>query len=150
MINYVIGDATCPKGDGPKLIAHITNDVGAWGKGFVLALSRKWKLPEMTFRKKRQKLGDVQFVKVDEDLYVANMCSQHGIVWDGKKAPFREEAFKQCLEEVAQFCLSTGCSFHGPKMGAGLAGGKWNQIEPIIEEYLVKRGIASTIYCLVK
>jgi hypothetical protein len=29
-----------------KLICHICNDLGGWGKGFVLALSRRWEGPE--------------------------------------------------------------------------------------------------------
>ncbi|GGJ45802.1 hypothetical protein GCM10010121_066360 [Streptomyces brasiliensis] len=41
-IKYVRGDATVPSGKGVKAIAHVCNDVGGWGKGFVLALSRRW------------------------------------------------------------------------------------------------------------
>jgi hypothetical protein len=28
------GDATSPQAKGPKVIAHVCNDIGAWGKGF--------------------------------------------------------------------------------------------------------------------
>ncbi|WP_253732040.1 hypothetical protein [Listeria monocytogenes] len=42
-ITYLKGDATNPMAKGNKIIAHICNDVGGWGKGFVLAISRKWK-----------------------------------------------------------------------------------------------------------
>ena len=41
-INYVIGDATQPIGDGAKIIVHVCNDIGGWGRGFVLALTKKW------------------------------------------------------------------------------------------------------------
>ena len=41
-ITYQIGDATRPIGDGPKIIAHVCNDAGGWGKGFVVAVSRRW------------------------------------------------------------------------------------------------------------
>ncbi len=41
-INYVKGDATAPIGIGNKIIVHICNDIGRWGKGFVMALSKKW------------------------------------------------------------------------------------------------------------
>lgn len=40
-IHYVTGDATEPIGEGEKIIAHICNDQGGWGAGFVLALSKK-------------------------------------------------------------------------------------------------------------
>jgi D-glycero-D-manno-heptose 1,7-bisphosphate phosphatase len=38
-IQYIVGDATHPLGDGNKVIAHICNDIGAWGAGFVLAIA---------------------------------------------------------------------------------------------------------------
>jgi O-acetyl-ADP-ribose deacetylase (regulator of RNase III) len=38
-IEYVQGDATRPQGPGNKIIVHICNDVGGWGKGFVLTLA---------------------------------------------------------------------------------------------------------------
>ena len=43
MINYLTRDATAPTAIGNKIIVHICNDIGAWGKGFVMALSKKWK-----------------------------------------------------------------------------------------------------------
>lgn len=50
MINYVTGDATKPQGDGIKIIAHICNNRKGWGKGFVLAISRRWAEPERIYR----------------------------------------------------------------------------------------------------
>ena len=49
-IQYVKGDATTPQGDGHKIIVHVCNDLGKWGKGFVLAISKRWKEPEATYR----------------------------------------------------------------------------------------------------
>ena len=36
-IQYLTGDATAPTASGNKIIAHVCNDIGGWGKGFVLA-----------------------------------------------------------------------------------------------------------------
>jgi hypothetical protein len=33
-----------------------------------------------------------------------------------------------------------------PRIGCGLAGGKWSRVEPLITERLVRRGIAVTVY----
>lgn len=49
-IQYLIGDATDPRGDGQKIIAHVCNDIGAWGSGFVVALSQRWAAPERSYR----------------------------------------------------------------------------------------------------
>ena len=83
-IIYIKGDATSPISPGNKIITHICNDIGGWGKGFVLALSKKWKVTEEAYRQwyKSQEefsLGDVQFVHVADDIYVANMIGQQGI-----------------------------------------------------------------------
>jgi len=37
-ITYRRGDATAPNADGSKIVCHVCNDVGGWGKGFVVAL----------------------------------------------------------------------------------------------------------------
>ena len=50
-IIYIKGDATSPISPGNKIITHICNDIGGWGKGFVLALSKKWKVTEEADRK---------------------------------------------------------------------------------------------------
>ena len=54
-ITYLEGDATSPRKDlsppGCKhIIAHVCNDVGGWGAGFVMALSAKDKRPEDAYR----------------------------------------------------------------------------------------------------
>jgi hypothetical protein len=48
--SLLIGDATKPEGAGVKIIAHVCNDIGAWGRGFVLALSKLSPAPERAFR----------------------------------------------------------------------------------------------------
>jgi O-acetyl-ADP-ribose deacetylase (regulator of RNase III) len=77
-INYIKGDATAPTHSGNKIIVHICNDIGGWGKGFVMAISKRWKEPELQYRAwyKSQEnfdLGQVQFVQVEENLWVANL-----------------------------------------------------------------------------
>ena len=72
-ITYLRGDATNPGGDGQKIIVHCCNDEGAWGSGFVISLSRRWKEPERQYRrwyrsKNAFSLGNVQFVRVKEDI----------------------------------------------------------------------------------
>ena len=79
-INYVIGDATAPQGDGLKIICHVCNTFGAWGAGFVMALSNKWFKPEQFYRNKTEyNLGEVELVRVEDDIVVANMIGQEGI-----------------------------------------------------------------------
>ncbi|MEF8806202.1 MULTISPECIES: macro domain-containing protein [Bacteroides] len=153
-IMYIKGDATSPIAPNNKVITHICNDIGGWGKGFVLALSKKWKIAEEAYRQwyRSQEdfsLGVVQFVKVADDIYVANMIGQQGIYKNNKGLPpIRYEAVRQCLKEVALFATKHAASVHMPRIGCGLAGGKWELIEEIIKEELIAKGIAVTVYDL--
>lgn len=40
-IAYKRGDATQPVGEGSKVLVHVCNDIGGWGRGFVLAVSAR-------------------------------------------------------------------------------------------------------------
>jgi O-acetyl-ADP-ribose deacetylase (regulator of RNase III) len=152
MINYIKGDATNPVGDGVKVIVHVCNDIGAWGAGFVLALSRKWPEPEAEYLKwaretgKDMPLGEVQYVEVSSDIYVANMIGQH-LTWPIYGVPpIRYGAIREGLEKISRFCIENQASVHAPKFGSGLAGGNWYEIEGIINDVLIKKGVEVTIY----
>ncbi len=156
MISYLMGDATDPWVRGNKIIAHVCNDIGGWGRGFVLSLSRKWPLAENSYRRWYDEshnlpgmedmpfmLGNVQFVCVKNDngdgerTLVANMVAQRDIVThtDGTP-PIRYDALRDCLRKVGEMARDTGASVHMPRIGCGLAGGRWDMVEPIIQEEL--------------
>lgn len=152
-ITYIKGDATCPQAKGVKIIGHVCNDLGGWGKGFVLALSRRWEQPEAEYRAWHSagrdggfSLGAVQFVQVEPYIWVANMVAQRGMKRGSSGPPIRYEAVDACLRQVAEKALELGASVHMPRIGCGLAGGDWSAIEPLIEGHLCRRGIAVTVY----
>ena len=153
-ITYLKGDATYPVGSGHKIIVHVCNDIGKWGKGFVLAISKRWKQPEVNYKAAYTDttpfpaLGDVQFIKVADDITVANLIGQHGIKRTNSKStpPIRYPAIKQGLESVARYALDHRGTVHMPRIGCGLAGGQWKEIEPIIEEILINAGVNTTVY----
>jgi hypothetical protein len=92
-------------------------------------------------------LGDVQFVSVADDLLVANLIGQHGIAGRGTtKPPVRYDAIGTGLQTVRDRALCDGASVHMPRIGAGLAGGDWQRIEPIILAILVSADVAVTVY----
>ena len=151
-ISYIKGDATNPVAEGNKIIVHICNDMGGWGKGFVMAISKRWKEPEQQYREwfKNQEnfaLCQVQFVHVDASLWVANIIGQHKINKDETgNPPIRYEAVLAGLEKVGLFALEKSASVHMPRIGCGLAGGTWDKIEPIIKSRLTDKGISVTVY----
>ena len=154
-IQYKVGDGTDPAADGNKIICHVCNDIGGWGKGFVVALSKRWRQPETAFRKWYRgrenndfALGAAQLVQVEPDLWVANIIGQHGLKPAGGKPPIRYEAIEAGLSKVAQEAKTLNASVHMPRIGCGLAGGKWEKVEPIIERTLCRNGIEVTVYDL--
>ena len=153
-INYVKGDATRPQGEGPKIIVHICNDIGGWGAGFVLALSKRWPLPEQNYRNwykdgTKFRLGEVQMVQVEPDIWVANLIGQRDVVKDENgNPPIRYKAVYLGMEKLEKKAQKLKASVHMPRIGCGLAGGRWNKIEPIISENLIDQGIPVTVYDL--
>jgi len=168
-IRFLVGDATEPEGSGPQIIAHVCNNLGGWGSGFVLSVSKRWGEPEFAYRTWHHRgkdqeagtfaLGRVQFVPVEDNIRVANMVAQLGYGSFGTakhkadadptfKIPLRYEALQECLTRVADLAVLTGASVHCPRIGCGLSGGKWEMVEPIIIETLCRRGVQVTVYDL--
>ncbi|MEH1163962.1 macro domain-containing protein [Micromonospora sp. CPCC 205539] len=147
------GDATNPQAKGRKVIAHICNDLGGWGKGFVVAISRRWPEPERDYRQWHRgragndfALGATRLVRVTEGMWVANMVGQRGMKTGSAGPPIRYDAVERCLTSLADHAQALGASVHMPRIGCGLAGGTWGRMEPIVLRTLCARDIAVTVY----
>jgi len=154
-ISYCKGDATAPAVEGAKIVCHVCNDVGGWGKGFVLALSKRWPGPEAQYRDWYKsgesggfRLGAIQLVEVESDLWVANMVAQHGTRPSGSVPPLRYDALQVCLTALADGARSRQASVHMPRIGCGLAGGSWPEVEAIIMATLAAGGVPVYVYDL--
>lgn len=131
---HVIGDATQPVKK-PALIAHVCNDIDAWGAGFVVPLGKAYPEVESDFHgihPSDRKLGHTQFVVVNSDIVVANMIAQRGIRKSQGRIPLRYDALHTCLTDVQTMAEKQGLSVHVPRLGAGLAGGSWDVIKSVI------------------
>ncbi|MFE0645446.1 Appr-1-p processing protein [Streptomyces sp. NPDC058877] len=153
-ITYVRGDATAPHGEGIRIVAHVCNDLGGWGKGFVRAVSRRWPEPEAAYRRWHREragndfgLGAAQFVRVEPSVWVANLVGQRGTrTVRSRGVPVRYEAIDAALALLAEEALGLGASVHMPRIGCGLAGGSWSKVEPLVLRRLAEREIAVTVY----
>ncbi|WP_034272270.1 macro domain-containing protein [Actinospica robiniae] len=152
-ITYLKGDATSPHGKGRKLIAHVCNDAGGWGKGFVLAVSKRWPKPEQEYRRWHRDrassgfaLGAVQVVQVEQYVWVANMVGQHGIRTGSNGPPVRYDAIDTALAQLAAEARDLAVSVHMPRIGCGLAGGNWERVEPLITARLTTARIPVSVY----
>lgn len=161
-IQYLIGDATDPhEVDDIKIIIHISNDQGAWGAGFVMALSKRWHEPESIYRKIAENglvIGDIQIIQVSHNIFVVNMVAQT-LGWKqdarGKMTPpIDYDGLRECLSKVCCFAQAVSAAekmpvnIVGPRFGAGLAGGQWEKIEKLVQIELCKWDIPVYIYDL--
>lgn len=150
-IIYITGDATKPQGEGTKVIAHVCNDIGRWGKGFVMSLSKRWKDPEMQYRKWYKcstdfYLGNIQMVKVSDDIFIANMIAQKGLKNERNKTPFKCNAARKCLVKVRECAIEENASVHMPRIGCALGGSTWDVVGKIVEEELAAYDIQVYVY----
>lgn len=100
---------TCMHADATKIIIpHIVNDRGAWGAGFVLALSSMWPEPEQYYRNAftmggGMRLGEIDVIGVGGCILVANMCAQHGTGNSRLEMLARDGAWHNDSPELAGF-----------------------------------------------
>ena len=156
-LSVVAGDATQPHHDGTAVIAHVGNDKGGWGRGFSGALSRRWPLTEHYYRDWHRRgrnfnppfgLGEVQTLQITDELWVATMIAQHGYRTATNPVPLDLAALERCLNELAGEAVQRGASVHMPRIGTGLGGARWSDIEPLIATTLLAAGVPTTVYDL--
>lgn len=135
------GSATSPTPSGGAgiIIAHLCNQKGRWGAGFVLAvndLSLSAKFAYKALCKDHNgnvPLGTTQFVEVKPDVWVANMIAQNGVDKSVDACLVDYKALSECLNKTFDRARLLGCNVHIPSgMGSGLAGGDEAMIHSLI------------------
>lgn len=143
MINYVTGDAVHPTVDyySQVIIVQIVNDAGGYGAGFSGALAKRWPAVETLYREWSKQgalaLGKNQYIAVDPGYIVANMCAQHK--WKPiVDKPIDYDALEECLTNLDAFCRPLGeqVMIAMPRIGCGLAGGEWSEVESLLNKIL--------------
>lgn len=141
-LHYYIGNALEPIKK-PALIIHVCNDIGAWGSGFVIAVSNVSPKPELLYLNWKESckdgylpLGKTQSIQIDDDVYIINMIAQHDVRVINGIPPIRMEALKECLNTVNNLAIIKGATIHAPRIGAVRSGGNWHDIEKLMKETL--------------
>ena len=153
-ITYQYGDATNPSITGKILIVHIVNDIGKWGAGFVLALSKRWPMTRDEYLKwyfgttknPSFKLGEVLFVQPDTDVVVANLIGQKGIRSKTNPIPIKYDAIAKGLDKIADFASVSNPTICMPRIGCGLAGGSWPVVQKLINDHLCSKDFNVIVY----
>ena len=64
------------------MIVHVCNDIGAWGKGFVMAISNRWPEPESRYRKWHREKETNDFGQTAAYILAAQHLRQLGCCFD--------------------------------------------------------------------
>ena len=92
---------------------------------------------DSSYKGDRRKLGAIQHqyqnISPDKKMLVFNFYTQYNFKTEKDPAPFNYGAFWACLQAYRR--LFSRHHLGIPMIGAGLAGGDWNRIREIIEEF---------------
>jgi O-acetyl-ADP-ribose deacetylase (regulator of RNase III) len=150
-ITSLRGDATEPRGNGLRIVAHVVNDKAAtWGAGFARVVGRKWPLVQEDFKiwaETHLRLGAAHLTAISDDVAVFHMVAQRGY-GPSPKPRIRYGALSACLRVLADVASDRGASVHIPRIGCGQAGGDWAVVSELIDEHLCRRGVAVSVYDL--
>jgi len=153
-IKYLIGDATEPRGNGFRIIAHIVNDKTTnWGRGFPLAVAKKWPNVSADFAewvgsdRRNLTLGRSHLTEVSDDLGIFSMVAQSGY-GESVNSRIRYNALRDCLIQLMSDASKSEATIHMPRIGTGYARGNWPLIKGLIEENLIRKGLEVTVYDL--
>lgn len=145
-ISYVTGDATQAEADKKILIAQVMNNKSMiWGAGFSRQLARKYPDAQTSYRDwvlkngDQRKLGAIHSFQYSENLQIVSMVAQSG--FGPSTVPrIRYEVLRECLSKLGDLALKEASEIQIPRIGAGLAGGKWEIIERMLIEEISAKG----------
>lgn len=151
-IKYIVEDVRKPIGTGKNLIIHCCNDLPAMGSGVAKALLDKWPTVRSEYMKWGKsghnfELGNIQALRVEENIAVINMIGQRDIKPINGIPPVRYGAIRKCCRKVADIATKYNATVNVPyKMGSDLAGGEWSEIEKILIEEFCEKDIEVIVY----
>jgi O-acetyl-ADP-ribose deacetylase (regulator of RNase III) len=152
-ITFLRGDATRPRGAGPKIVAHVVNDATPnWGgAGFAQAVLRRWPQLQEDFRTwarsgpRSLSLGRVHLAEAEPATRVATLIAQHG--YGASPSPrIRYGALRAALDQLARVAVDARATVHMPRIGCGQAGGDWNVVEELLSMTLAKARVPVYVY----
>lgn len=125
------------------IICHQVNCMGKMSSGLAKSIAEKFPNVEKEYKDyvlgiKQTRpelliflLGRVQFVKINDSLFVANLFGQFRYGTDSQKTEYY--ALTRCLKKVNKKSCEINLPVYIPfNIGCGLAGGDWKIVEQII------------------
>lgn len=153
-IHYVRGDAADPRGEGPAIITHVTNnEARRWGgRGFATTLAGRFpgaRDAYASWEPSSRRLGALHLVEIAPETWIASLVAQsgYGPALPGKPR-LRLGALREALEALAQQAQRLNAGVHMPLIGTGQGGMEWAKVRDLIVEELIDRHVPVTVYVL--
>ena len=115
------------------VIAHGCNAQGVMGAGVAKALRNKWPEVYTEYCKMGLELGRVQYVCIDDLLFVANCITQE-YYGNDNRVYASLKAIDSALSKVAKDAGEFDLPIFMPKIGCGLGGLAWSQVAEIVSK----------------
>jgi hypothetical protein len=121
------------------IIVQQVNLRGVMGTGVALAIRNKWpkvyKLYMAAIDSGRFRLGKIQMIQVDPDLWICNLAGQERYGYGECFTDY--DAYKTALPKLRAWAQEHGLTVYIPDhIGCVNGGGDWAILEPIIREHL--------------
>jgi O-acetyl-ADP-ribose deacetylase (regulator of RNase III) len=84
---------------------------------------------------KTYELGETQF-SLNNKVIVANMIAQNGFISSDNPQPCSLASLSWCLLSVFELAQTLVLPVYMPRIGAGLGGAKWEDVEDVINDTL--------------
>ena len=155
-LDFVVSDLLdVPAGDGPIIFAHVVSDsVRTWNHvGAAGSLAKAFPDFAQAFRAwtiaspRNLELGAVHFVERpigDRRIGVASLVVQEG--FGGGVARIRYDALEKALLKLADLAMARQAAIHLPRLGAGQAGGRWDEVERLLVSQLIDAGLKVVVH----
>ncbi len=140
------------------IILHGCNCSGGFGSGVAGIIAKMYpeaqhefflKMDGYTYhRPNKEALGTIQPVKIYDDFYIVNGFTQLQYGGGGKRYASPDAIHKVLLATVI-FATEKNLDVHVPKIGCGLGGIKWEEVEPYFvqaHKMLEAVGLKLTVY----
>lgn len=145
-IQYIVGNIFETK---RKVIAHGCNTVGGFGSGMAGQIAKLY--PEVRtaymnkYKRQGWKLGEIQIVST-EKFVVVNMATQKTFGYTGVHINY--DACDQAFEKLLIYAELHELDVAIPRIGSGLAGGKWELVEEKLLKNLKQYNVEVDVYSL--
>lgn len=118
------------------IICHQVNCKRVAGAGLALQIRKKWPRWYDAYRRYSEpELGEVFLFPVESELYLASLYGQDRYGRGLQTNYFALESALKKLRLLLSQAFVENEPVYFPRIGAGMGGGDWNVIEPLIQKY---------------